>query len=604
MNQFTKMLLAVLVTLPALIGRPLINDTDTSTVSLVDSGAIFFHLGELDIRDISKANWVAPENIDVETFTQIKEIWIKLKLPEKQFNDPAIFIEGFFPSTEIYVDTLIVFQKNNPEEADYIVVNKKIIPVKDLAAGDFLYLRLKFSKWYNPGGYSEVRVGNVDDLLEISTDKEIDEVFTVAFDVTVGGILIIISFLSVFFFIKRKEYRYHPFITFAVISFVAGIDHFIQTILILVVPFPIVFLIAFQLITLAIIPSALTILVYQIFGKGWRSFFKYFWIFHSVISSVYFALFFIKVEYLFLLPDIDFVVIIEIFLFIVVVVKSRFHKLKDSKYVFYSLLIFLIFALHDLIANTGIFPWAVSLYGFGVILISMSLFNLLMNNFTDKIKEAESYQSKIKEKELEVIKLNKENLQSQYEALKSQINPHFLFNTFSSLMTVIQDDKDKGVLFVQKLSNVYRYVLQSKDHELILLDEELNFINAYMYLLDKRFDSGLKYEIDISDKYYSYFVIPLSLQILIENCIKHNIVSERRPLTIEVFVDENNFLVVKNNLQTKTVLGDSTKIGLENIKNRYEHISDKKIIVSKTEKVFEVKIPLIKHMSGNESNNN
>lgn len=186
--------------------------------------------------------------------------------------------------------------------------------------------------------------------------------------------------------------------------------------------------------------------------------------------------------------------------------------------------------------------------------------------------------------------LKREALSLQFDALKNQVNPHFLFNSLNVLTSLVETDPPLAVRFIKQLSEVYRYVLEHKDKELIELDTELQFVNAYIYLQKIRFDSSLR--VDISLNNTSFRIIPLSLQMLLENAIKHNIISSDQPLNITIFADDN-YLVVKNNLQKKTVIHETGSIGLNNIRERYAFFSNLPVIIEETADMFTVKLPLI-----------
>ncbi len=194
---------------------------------------------------------------------------------------------------------------------------------------------------------------------------------------------------------------------------------------------------------------------------------------------------------------------------------------------------------------------------------------------------------------LETEQLKRENIQSQLEGLKSQVNPHFLFNSLNTLTYIIPEDSDKAVTFVRKLSKVYRYFLEIRDKKLIPLSEELEFLHAYIFLVKERFGENLKVDLRIPEGAYDRQIIPLSLQILIENAIKHNVVSSQHPLYLELYFDETERLCVRNNLQKKKQNMPSTKIGLQNIKNRYAFFTNEEVMVEESEAYFTVCLPLI-----------
>jgi two-component system, LytTR family, sensor kinase len=188
--------------------------------------------------------------------------------------------------------------------------------------------------------------------------------------------------------------------------------------------------------------------------------------------------------------------------------------------------------------------------------------------------------------------LQRENVVSQLEGLKNQVNPHFLFNSLNTLVNIIPENPDSAVKFVQKLSKVYRYILEIRDTETTPLNSELDFLNAYIYLLKERFGDNLQVDIAPMESHLDKQIVPLSLQILFENAIKHNIISAQRPLSIEVFIEGEN-LIVKNILQRKNQVQEGTGVGLQNIKNRYELVNNKSVVTIVTPQSFMVSLPLM-----------
>ncbi len=188
-------------------------------------------------------------------------------------------------------------------------------------------------------------------------------------------------------------------------------------------------------------------------------------------------------------------------------------------------------------------------------------------------------------------RLQKESIAAHYNSLKSQVNPHFLFNSLNALTNLVYEDQDKAAKFIKQLSEVYRYVLDTQNREVVTLSEELAFLDSYIFLQKIRFGDNLKIEMELSQT--KSMVAPLALQLLIENAIKHNVVSSDDPLQIRLF-EQNDFIVIENNLQRKTSLGEvSPGIGLENIRNRYKFLSSKPVEVEQSAEKFVVRLPLI-----------
>jgi sensor histidine kinase YesM len=181
---------------------------------------------------------------------------------------------------------------------------------------------------------------------------------------------------------------------------------------------------------------------------------------------------------------------------------------------------------------------------------------------------------------------------AKFESLKNQIDPHFLFNSLNVLSSLIEENPDNAQRFTTSLSKIYRYVLEQKDKELVSLEEELAFAKTYMNLLKMRFENSLFYELPTTILNPEAKVVPLSLQLLLENTVKHNVVSEQRPLHIRIYV-EGDYLAIQNDYQKKEVLQERKGVGLQNIINRYGIITNRKVLIEQNEQTFTVKIPVL-----------
>jgi hypothetical protein len=181
---------------------------------------------------------------------------------------------------------------------------------------------------------------------------------------------------------------------------------------------------------------------------------------------------------------------------------------------------------------------------------------------------------------------------AKFESLKNQIDPHFLFNSLNVLSSLIEENPENAQQFTTSLSKIYRYVLEQKDKELVTVSEELAFAKTYMKLLKMRFENSITFELPTDFENPDAKVVPLSLQLLLENTIKHNVVSENKPLHIKIYI-KDNFLVVENNLQKKEVLQDRKGVGLQNIVSRYAILSERKVLIDETKETFAVYLPIL-----------
>jgi len=185
---------------------------------------------------------------------------------------------------------------------------------------------------------------------------------------------------------------------------------------------------------------------------------------------------------------------------------------------------------------------------------------------------------------------------AKFESLKNQLDPHFLFNSLNVLTSLIGENPSQAERFTTKLSKVYRYVLEQRNKDLVPIEEELKFAKTYMELLGMRFEEAVQFNIPDNISNNELKIVPLSLQLLLENAVKHNVVSTSKPLTINIY-EEGSYLMITNNVNPKEAIGKSTKIGLQNIADRYGLITDKGVKIENNNKTFKVSLPLLYKMN-------
>ena len=214
--------------------------------------------------------------------------------------------------------------------------------------------------------------------------------------------------------------------------------------------------------------------------------------------------------------------------------------------------------------------------------------------------EADYTFSQWKDSLTEKERLQQLTFQQEFETLKSQVNPHFLFNCFNTLSSLIGEDKKQAEVFLDELSKVYRYLLRNNEDGLSTLQTEVKFIESYYRLLKTRHGEAVQLSIETHKKYDQYLLPSLTLQLLVENAVKHNVLSRNKPLVIDIFTTAGNKLVVSNNLQLRTLKAPSNKIGLDNIKAKYELLNHTGFQVLKDKKTFSVVLPLIWNRTADE----
>ncbi|WP_126651354.1 sensor histidine kinase [Chryseobacterium aureum] len=230
--------------------------------------------------------------------------------------------------------------------------------------------------------------------------------------------------------------------------------------------------------------------------------------------------------------------------------------------------------------NFGPVMLMIEVRGILINLVCYMFLNLLQNSYTGQ------------QIQLELEKVKSDNLGAQYELLKQQINPHFLFNSLNTLKMMAETRDEETVDFIIQLSDFYRFTLESRKLDLINVQEEMKIVDAYLFLQKARFGDGIMFTNLLGKETVSTLIPPFTLQLLVENCIKHNIVSQSKPLYIKIYTADGH-IVIENPIQRKVHPEDSLGVGLDNIKMRYKHLLEKDIIINSDEKIFQIKLPLI-----------
>lgn len=208
---------------------------------------------------------------------------------------------------------------------------------------------------------------------------------------------------------------------------------------------------------------------------------------------------------------------------------------------------------------------------------------------------AKSFMEELKKtsrKEVVEQKLIAKSANAQFESLKNQLDPHFLFNSLNVLSSLIDENPRQAQKFTASMSKIYRYVLEQKDKELVTVEDEIEFARTYCDLLKTRFEDSVDFTFDVAEEDYQKYVVPLALQLLLENCIKHNFATSSKPLVIRIF-SAGNTLCIENNLQIREQIKESSGIGLANIVQRYSLLTDRNVFIEKSEDHFKVKLPML-----------
>lgn len=245
-----------------------------------------------------------------------------------------------------------------------------------------------------------------------------------------------------------------------------------------------------------------------------------------------------------------------------------------------------IFQFYDVLDILDLNPWLQFRSDFLraiLIAITVIVFNLFY--FAGKVK---------KDLEQKMVELENEIMTSKYKSLKNQISPHFLFNSLNTLTSLMYEDRDLASDFVSRLSSCYRYILENREEDLVSLEKELNFLDSFIFMMDIRHKMSLKILIKTDLKASDYVIPTLSLQMLVENALKHNYYSEEQPLSISITNNSDNNIIVENTLRVRKEEQESTKMGIDNIKKRFSFYTNEKVKINQDNNIFRVCLPLLK----------
>jgi len=272
---------------------------------------------------------------------------------------------------------------------------------------------------------------------------------------------------------------------------------------------------------------------------------------------------------------------------------SRKSKKKPGQQISYQkLLNSLLFGLALMLGLAYIQQLILSHIDFGPTMLMVEvrgiLINLVFYMFLNLLQQ--NYENQHVSMELE--RFRNDNLSAQYDLLKQQVNPHFLFNSLNTLKAMVETGDKQSVDFILKLSNFYRYTLESRKLDLIHVREEMEILNAYLFLQKARFDDGFIFSSTLNDEAMKTLIPPFTLQLLVENCLKHNVVSLKKPLYINIYLQDDK-IVVENSIQLKNSEENSLGVGLKNIELKYSHLLDKQVEIHNDQQLFQIKLPLI-----------
>ncbi|NUQ82590.1 MAG: histidine kinase [Bacteroidetes bacterium] len=541
--------------------------------------------------------WVN-ELTDLEAVKRNKQLFLMIRWPDIKANKPVLYLEGILSGFSIYQNNRLIYPDSLLQKPETIRYNQfHIIPVDTTVKPIRLFLRLNFDHILELGSSRKLLAGDQTDILEHTIRYQQDSLVMAIANLLMGFTLLILANIILLSFLKFPRSIRKILVPFAWLFLVAAVDYLFTANYAFMPVSPIDFHpVVYAVVPLTIIyllPVFYLIFFIRLYHAGWKQILWWMVGAHLILMLVTAVTLIDPTDFISIPILISELFIVLDFIFLLIILWQYRRSGSGIILTGISFLITFILVILDLSAMTGSQMENFSLYGIGFLLIAASYAFQVGQEYFRTHQIVETVQLELESQKARLSSLQETNMRIQVDALKSQINPHFLFNSFSTLLGLIEEKSEKAGPFVQELSNVYRYILLSKDKNLTELKSELEFLDAYTYLLKQRHQDGLHVEVDVPEAARDLKLPVLTLQLLVENATKHNIISVKKPLIIQIVWQSPGFLSVRNNLQRKPVMTLSTGMGLTNIRERYRFFTELPVEIHETSDRFTVTLPLL-----------
>lgn len=540
-----------------------------------------------------------PEKDIFESLKKNNLLWMRIRLPENILNDmkrPMIFFTLYTEAFKVFQGNTLIYEytpwidKENFRYYNYHIIHLR----KELPENCCIYIASECSHPLNSASVIKSSFGEEDDIFKDLLREQASTTSSIITNLIFGILSIFAGLFSFAAFFRRFELKEYLLLIFGLFSITGGIRSINSYSFAAIINMTQMTSMLIFFISIFILPVLILAFIDLLLGGNTQL--KKLWLFNLVFLLVPMAWYFMLIkfrqsEYIHIASlAIDFII------FPFLIPKESFKQKTNKRFLIIVFMIFYIYIINDILLNSNILSWEISLFIWSTILVLFAYGFIISRHLQETRSRINDFSQEIDKKTEEVNELKKKNLESQFEALKGQLTPHFLFNTLNTLASVIEDNPKLAVEFVEEFSNVYRYVLQCKDRNLIELESEIEFIKSYTFLLLKRHQDNFNISVEVGKEFYSFGIPPLTLQILVENVIKHNIISKKKPLSIYITIESENggiYLIVRNNIQLKAVEKDSYKVGLNNIINRYKFFTSQQVRILDDGNEYSVKVPLI-----------
>lgn len=542
------------------------------------------------------ADWKPLSKLDASDLASQSHLWVAIPMPDERWPETALYISAFLNGFEIYAGSSEIYQYGaaqpaKPAQDGFQYNMSHLIPLTRLQSGNPLRIRIHYFHPEAIGTFFTIGIGSRSDLLLTLIEDQRTQFTERIHELFLGALLLLIGCASLFVFLNRYRMREYGFLSFGFFALTAGAKYMATIPVLSIFNVSPYFMLYAEHLLFWLAPVGFFALIGNIFGPGPWKILSRLWRFHLLLTLC--ACFFITWHPQALYRLVLIILIIECSICLGLVQRKKIKIQQNIRLPFTAfILLFIVLTGNEFLTVLNVVPGSFDLFGWGILGLVLALGFVFIAHYNRTARQMRSIFLELEKNKTRMLALRQAHLRAQYEALKNQLNPHFLFNNLSTLILVIENDPREAIVFVQKLSDIYRYVLQTRNEELIALKTEIDFVKSYTFLLSKRFGANFSIEMNLSKSGATAAMPPLSLQLLIENAVKHNIISSSMPLRVEI-LSEDGYIVVRNNLQPKTATAPSTGIGLENIRQRYQYVTKRPVLVSSARNYFQVKIPVL-----------
>ncbi len=548
-------------------------------------------------KSFSKDGWQPLAQFNENELAGCDHFWVGIPLPAGEWNEPAVYLSAFLDGFEVFFNNEKIHQYGRGHETqadknDYEYDHPHILPLPPDYPQAILRIKIHFRNPAAVGSILSIAVGSRPDLEDVLVQEQQEKFMDRIQEMFFGFLLVITGTAAMFVFIIRLRMREYAFLAFGLFAVTAGAKYLAAF------PLPSFWNLSpsaclyIEHLLFWLVPVGLFAFIETVFGAGPYHMVRRLWQFHLILAAVFCLLITRHSRALYLLSLV--LLAFNCSLCLAFILGRQVTATDKIKLPFAAfMLLFILLLSNELLMVLNLVPWSYDLFGWGILGLVLALGYVLIAHYTQTFQQMQQVSLELEKNKTRILELQQAHLQARFEALKSQLNPHFLFNNLSTLVAIIENDPRQAVAFVQNLSGIYRYVLQMRSEELVTLNTELDFAKSYEFLLAKRFGTNFSLAVTIPAALLSHTLPPLTLQLLIENAVKHNVISSKSPLTIEIF-SEADYIIVRNKLQPKNLPETSTQVGLANICNRFSYFTERQVEISTTAGRFQVKLPLLR----------